>query len=152
MRNIWIFQMAESPSQAVQFQILAELQAFMAQWKAHGTPVPGEAAIHYDRFVVVRATPGHASGCSIDAMQKGVTDILAAHQIQVLGPESIFYKDKDGGISFFDFREAKATVSSGRLDADTIIFDSTLGQTNDISRWEQPLGKTWMGKFLVVGV
>lgn len=148
MQNVWIFQLASAPTAESKHKMLEELDGFMAVWKAHGAPVPGEAKLHYDRFVVVHATPGHASGCSIDAMNKGVSDILGNYGLTVLGADQIFFKQDDGSIDYVDFRDAKSSILAGKLNANTIIFDSSLGQASDLSKWEQPLSQTWLGRFL----
>ena len=148
MQNIWIFQLASAPSEGDKAKMIEELDAFMAVWKAHGAPVPGEASIRYDRFVVVRATPGHASGCSIDAMNKGVSDILGNYGLTVMGADQIFFKDAAGNIDYFDFRDAKSSILTGKLNANTIVFDSSTALKSNLEEWEVPLGKTWLGRFL----
>jgi hypothetical protein len=148
MRHVWIFQMAAAPSAAQKASIIPQLEAFVAVWKAHGAPVPGEVSLRHEHFVIVQAEPGHASGCSIDSMNKGVNDILAQAGIEVLGPERVFFREADGGIGHIDFKEAKAAILSGRLNAGSTVFDSTLGNTNDLSRLETTLDKTWLGRFL----
>jgi hypothetical protein len=148
MQHLWIFQLATAPSAEAKILILNQLEAFVAVWKAHGAPVPGSVSLRHDRFVVVMAEPGHASGCSIDSMTKGVTEILTQHDIAVLGPERVFFKEADGSIADIDFKEVKAAILAGRLSADSIVFDSTMGQTNELDRWEVQLQTTWMGRFL----
>jgi hypothetical protein len=148
MQHIWIFQLAVAPSEATKALVLQQLDAFTAVWKAHGAPVPGKAEMRHDRFVVVVAEPGHATGCSIDSMTKGVTDILAHQNLEILGPERIFFKGAGGQLDHIDFKEVRAAILDGRLSPATTVFDSTMGQTNDLSRWELPLDQTWMGRFL----
>ena len=148
MQHVWIFQLAQAPSETAKSAILKDLDAFMVSWKAHGSPVPGVAELRYDRFVIVVAEPGHASGCSIDAMTKGVGQILSNQGIEVLGPEYVMYKDASGNISKMDFKAVRAAVLDGTLSAQSIVFDSTMGQSNDLARWELPLEQTWMGRFL----
>jgi hypothetical protein len=148
MRHVWIFQLGTAPAQAARAQLLQELDAFIAVWKAHGSPVPGTAELRHDRFIIVQAEPDHASGCSIDSMTKGVNEILAKHGLEVLGADRILYRAADGSIQNMDFKDAKAAIAAGTLKPDTIIFDSTLGNSSDLSRWEVPLEKTWMVRFL----
>jgi hypothetical protein len=148
MRHIWIFQLAVSPTDSQKALILPQLEAFVAVWKAHGAPVPGEVSLRHERFVVVQAEPGHASGCSIDSMNKGVNDILANAGIEVLGAERVFFRESDGSIAHIDFKEVKSAIISGRLNANSTVFDSTLSNSNDLQRWETTLDKTWMGRFL----
>ncbi len=148
MQHNWIFQLATAPTAETKSAILQELDAFVAVWKAHGSPVPGRAELRHERFVVVMAEPGHASGCSIDSMTKGVMDILTKYEIAVLGPENVCFQTQNGSIEHVDFKEVRAAIQSGRLTADTIVFDSTMGQSNDLARWEVPLHATWMGRFV----
>jgi hypothetical protein len=148
MQHVWVFQLDKSPSQAAKERIENQLAKYMVQWKSHGSPVPGEAEIRYDRFVLVQAEPGHASGCSIDSMNRGVSDILLAEGIEVLGPEHIFYKGNDGSINTIDFRDVKTAILDGSLNAETIIFDSSMGQSTDLRRWEVQLQDSWLGRFL----
>jgi hypothetical protein len=148
MQHNWIFQLASEPTADAQASILQELTAFVANWKAHGSPVLGRAELRHGRFVVVMAEPGHASGCSIDAMNKGVADILTRHDIALLGPEHVFFRDSDGSLAHIDFKEVRAAILAGRLQAQTIVFDATMGQSNDLACWEVPLEQTWMARFI----
>lgn len=148
MRHVWIFQLGSEPSAAVTAQLLADLNAFVAVWKAHGTPVPGSVDIRHGRFVIIQAEPGHASGCSIDSMTKGVTEILQKAGLEVLGPERVFFKDAAGAVAHIDFKEAKAALLDGRMNAETTVFDSTLGNSNELSRWEVPSHQTWLARFI----
>jgi hypothetical protein len=148
MQNVWIFQLDSALPETTKAVLLPQLQRFVADWKSHGAPVPGDVSMAHDRFVIVRADPGHASGCSIDSMTKGISEILASHGRHVMGPEFVLFRDGNGGISHLDFREVRDALLSGRLHAHTMVFDSSLGNSNDLSRWEQPLHQTWMGRFL----
>jgi hypothetical protein len=148
MQHVWIFQLATALTDSVKSSLLKELNAFVAVWKAHGTPVPGMVEVRHDRFVIVQAEPGHASGCSIDSMNKGVNEILANHGVVVLGPENVFFREKDGFIASIDFKEAKAAILQGRLNADSTIFDSTMSNKNDLNFWEVSLESTWLKRLL----
>ncbi len=120
----------------------------MVEWKSHGAPVPGEAEIKYDRFIVIRATPGTTSGCSIDSMNHGVDEILAKNGGELLANNFIYYRNDAGALDYVDFREVKASIESGAMHAGTIIFDSTLGQANDLERWEVKLADSWLARFM----
>lgn len=148
MQHNWIFQLKASATEEQQSQIQGHLDALMASWKAHGTPVPGQAEIRHDRFIVVQATPGATSGCSIDSMTHGVEDILRAAGLELLPHGNILYRAADGSIADLNFREVGAAVREGHLQPDTLIFDATLGQVNDLSRFEVLLKDSWMSRYL----
>ena len=107
------------------------------------------ASFPHDHFLVVQAVPGTTSGCSIDAMTKGVEGILSRTSVDVLGPDQVFFREKDGTIAHLDFRNIKAAVLSGRLTADSTVFDASMGQGSDLRKWEVPLSATWMSRFLL---
>lgn len=148
MQHTWIFQLGAPLHPAQATQITQGLNALVAEWKAHGTPVPGHGEVRYDRFVVVQATPGSTSGCSIDSMTRGVETLLQAAGTEVLAPNFVFFREADGSLAFLDFREIAAGIAAGRLHADTTIYDGTMGQTNDLSKWEVALKDSWLARYL----
>jgi hypothetical protein len=148
MQHTWVFQLSRALTEAEAAQVQVELDRFLAQWKSHGAPVPGTAEIPYRHFIVVQAVPGTTSGCSIDAMNKGVEGILAKTNISLLGPERVFYRNAQGNIDHVDFRSLSAAILAGHLGADTHVFDSSLGQKGDLAKWEVRLSDTWMQRFL----
>lgn len=150
MQHIWIFQLKNALSAAEQAPLQQSLDQLTADWKAHGAPVPGQAEIRYDRFVIVQAAPGSTSGCSIDSMTRGVEALLAQRQAEVLSPNYIFYRNAEGALAQVDFREVAAAIAAGTLTADTVIYDSTLGQSHDLSRWEVKLSDSWLSRYLPV--
>lgn len=150
MRHIWIFQLASTPDSGQSAILTSGLDHLMQTWKAHGSPVPGTYQVKYDRFLIVQAEPGHASGCSIDSMNRSVSEILTNANISVLGAERVLFRAHDGSISDIDFKEVKAAIQDGRLNAESIVFDGTLANSNDLAKWEVPLSQTWMARFLTV--
>lgn len=120
----------------------------MKQWKSHGADVPGQFDIKYDRFLLIQAEPGTTSGCSIDSMNHGVDEILANHSLKTLPHNFIFYKNSEGELSQVDFREVKSAIQQGSMGPDTVIFDSSLAQSNDLARWEVKLADSWLARFL----
>lgn len=110
--------------------------------------VPGAHDVKYDRFIVVQAEPGSTSGCSIDSMNHGVDAILAKFGLEALPHNHIFYWNAAGELEQVDFREVKAAIEAGKMGPDTVVFDSSLGQEDDLKRWEVKLADSWMARFL----
>ena len=78
-QKIWFFSLL-SPIDTAQSARLSDLfSQFLSQWRSHGTPVEGTFEVLHNRFILIKgAVEGDTpSGCSIDAMRKGVTQILA---------------------------------------------------------------------------
>ena len=144
----WIYTLAENIDQKA---LEADFAAFLNQWQTHGTPVKGTIAVKYDRFVIVQADPsdGRPSGCSIDSMRHGVEAILQNKNISWLDNGIVAFRAKDDSIQAVPFREIPSFLEAGDLGPDTIIFDNTLSQTDDLNLWERPLRETWMKRYLV---
>lgn len=149
MQHIWIFQLAQAIEPSAETKLKSELDQLMAGWKAHGSPVPGRSEIRHKRFVIVRAEPGSTSGCSIDSMTHGVEALLGQAGVQVLPASDILYRDQDGNIAGIDFREVGKAIGEGIMGPDTLIFDMSLGQTQDLDRFEIRLADSWLKRFLV---
>jgi len=148
MQHTWVFQLAKEIAGQEADRLMQRMDAFLSQWKAHGTPVPGTAEIQFQRFLVVQALPGSTSGCSIDAMTREVHQILGEMGVEIWGPETVFFLEENGQLGWVDFRNLESICQSGQLHAESIVFDSSLGQQGDIRLWKVPLKSTWMNRFL----
>ena len=65
-----------------------------------------------------------------------------------LDASTIFYRDAEGQIQQVHFSKIKALVEQGVVHAATIVFDHSLGQSDDLSQWELPMEQTWMRRHL----
>ena len=148
MQHNWIFQLKDQITKTQREQMLKDLVVLMREWKAHGAPVPGEAEIHYDRFIVVKAIPGNTTGCSIDSMNHGVDQILTKNGAELLPNNYVFFRNEEGALDYIDFREIKPAIQAGDMGPETTIYDNTMGQENDLNRWEVRLVDSWLSRFL----
>lgn len=148
MQHTWIFQLKEALTDSQRELVEADLMVLMREWKAHGSAVPGESTVYYNRFVMVQAEPGATTGCSIDSMNRGVESVLSTHGAAVLPHNFVFYRKGDEQLDYMDFREVQGAIQSGDLHPATTVYDSTLGQANDPERWEIKLADCWLSRYL----
>jgi hypothetical protein len=148
MRSNWIFQSANKLTPSQQDSIRKSIDAFLEKWNAHGTPVPGTGEIKHDRFILLQAEAGSTSGCSIDSMTREISSLLSREGILRTESGMIFYHAGNGEISAVDFREVENLIASGEIGPETVIFDNTMGQSDDLSKWEVPLKETWLARYL----
>ena len=146
----WFFTLPAPLTATAREALSRDFAAFTAQWKSHGTPVQGLIEIRYDRFVVAQANPDDArpSGCSIDSLKRGIAHILERHGMQWLDAGYVAYRDAAGHVQLTHFSQLDALVAGGTLRADTIVFDHSLGQSDDLTQWEVPLKQTWLKRYL----
>ncbi|MDP5170302.1 MAG: hypothetical protein NWR72_08645 [Bacteroidia bacterium] len=146
----WIFSLLTPVGTSTAEQMTQAFEAFQAQWKTHGTPVQGLIKLHHNQFVVIQAKndDSRPSGCSIDSLRRAVTSILEQHRLPWAEGGEIFFRNASGDIQMVHFQQIKALVADGTLNEDSIVFDHSLSNSDDLSLWEVPLADTWMKRFL----
>jgi hypothetical protein len=150
----WIYSLNEALSAAQNEALSAQFQAFSQNWKSHGTPVEGNVNIHYQRFIIVQADmqSERPSGCSIDSMRKTVENVLNAQGLSYTDAAQIYCRNAENEIVSVNFREISALLEKGEMNENTLVFDNTLSNSDDLSKWEVPLGQTWLKRFCKVSL
>ena len=146
----WFFSLKESLTTEAEAKLAQTFEEFLAQWKSHGTPVNGNIEIKYSRFVIVQADPNddRPSGCSIDNLKRSVGGILQHFSLETVDHAYVWYRDQEQTIQSTHFSKLAKLVESGDLQADTPIFDHTLSNSDDLSKWEVSLQDSWLKRFL----
>lgn len=149
-QRTWFYTLTEKLSDDRAHELMAAVDNFLGQWKSHGTPVAGTAALHYGQFLVLQAAPDGEmpSGCSRDSLNRGVSAVLQQHGLSYFDAGVIGWKQADGNLALMDFRSIKSLITSGQLTDNTIVLDNTLSNTDDLTKWEVLLKDTWMKKYL----
>ncbi|MEM6263079.1 MAG: hypothetical protein AAGI38_11270 [Bacteroidota bacterium] len=146
----WFYSLPNPLDPAFQAKLQTQFDTFSHQWKSHGAEVEGQIGILRNQFVVVRSNEqdDRPSGCSIDGMKRSVESILTAAGLSWLDAAHVFYEGDDGSVAYTHFSKISALIGEGKLTPDTLILDHTLGQSDDLSRWEVLLKDSWLKRFL----
>lgn len=146
----WFYSLTNTLTVAQTDSLSQQFQAFLAQWKSHGTPVTGNIDIKYARFILISLAESseNPSGCSIDSMRHAVEKILKSHEITWLEASTVFFRNKDGEIQNADFRLIPQLVADNILTPDSIVFDNSLSNTGLLEKWEVKMADTWMRRYL----
>ena len=146
----WIFSLAESLSDDQKAQLEQRFASYLTKWNSHGRPLKALILVRHHRFVIVQADPteNRPSGCSIDSLKRAVTQILEAEGLKSVDASRIHYKGRSGEIFSLDFRDLPKAIQAGELTGESLVFDHSLGQSDDLSRWEVSLQDSWMKRFL----
>ena len=145
--RLWVFAAARPLSAAQQEQLLAEVDAFLHRWAAHGAPVVGGRELREGRFLLVgadeRATG--VSGCSIDTLYRALGGLEAATGVPMRDASLVFYRDAAGEIQAEPRAAFRERARAGGVDGETPVFDNTVGSVGDLraGRWELPLRESW---------
>lgn len=144
--RVWIFAASRPLSHEEQAALLERVDAFLAGWAAHGTPLLSGREFRYDRFLVVAVDerPAGASGCSIDALTRTLREVERELDLELLNNAPVLFRDGEA-IRRVGRAEFEQLAAGGEVTPETIVFDNTvptLGVVRD-GGWERPAVDSW---------
>lgn len=148
--RVWVFASDHPLAGAAADTLLAAVDRFLADWKAHGTPLRCARDWRDDRFLAigVDVTAENASGCSIDGLFRALRQTEREIGSRLVGGGRLFYRGARG-IESVSRDEFAARAAGGAIDAHTPVFDTTV---TDASSWratfERPAGEAWTASLL----
>jgi hypothetical protein len=148
--RLWVFAAARPLDDAQQADLLAQVDAFLHRWAAHGSPVVGGRELRHGRFLLVgadeRATG--VSGCSIDTLFRTLGELEARTGVDLRDASLVFWRDAAGQVQAEPRPAFRQRARDGEVDAETIVFDNTIGTVGELraGRWELPMRDSWHGR------
>lgn len=144
--RIWIFASDRPLADAEADRLLAEVDAFLEQWQAHGEPL--RTARHWvaAHFLVIGVDPttANASGCSIDGLFRRLQRLQDAIGVRLLGGGRVFFRDPSGAPRLASRDEFALLARGGEITRETPVFDTSL---TTLESWragfERPAGEAW---------
>ena len=142
----WVFGADHSLDQGATDLLLREVDRFLAQWHAHGSPLTTARDWKYGRFLTVavdQSTAG-ASGCSIDGLFRSLKALESRLGASLVPSGLVFYKDAKGAIQSVDREQFTALSGEGKIKPTTRVFDptvTTLGEWR--ARFELDAASSW---------
>lgn len=141
--RLWVFasdrQLRPDESKA----LLAEVDAWLDQWKAHGAPLRSAREWREDQFLAIGVDPTteQASGCSIDALFRSLQQLGTRFGTSLVAGGRVFYRDASGAP-----RMAPRSEVQREITMDTTVFDTSLTDAGAYrARFERPASETWVG-------
>jgi hypothetical protein len=124
----WVFGADRTLDSSKSEQLLNEVDRFLSQWKAHGTPLTSGRDWKYGRFLTVAVDPttDGASGCSIDGLFRSLKGLEPQLGASLVTSGLVFYRDKAGEIHSVDRERFGSLSAHGRISPDTTVFDPTV--------------------------
>ena len=144
--RVWVFA-SERPLVAGDAdKLLAEVDRFLEQWKAHGAPLRSARDWRDDRFLAIGVDPTaeQASGCSIDGLFRGLREMESALNTQLVGGGRVFYRDASGRA-----RSAPRKEIASVIGADTPVYDTSVTDARAYREsFVRKASDTWVGSLL----
>src|SRR3954467_1399842 len=131
--RIWIFGSDKPLVGAGVDTLLAEVDAYLDQWKAHGFPLRAAREWKDNRFLVIGIDPTaeQASGCSIDGLFRALQQLQRTIGAQIVGGGRVFYRDSAGATHSATREEFGTLAAKGEVGPTTPVFDTSLTRLDD---------------------
>lgn len=142
---VWIFGISPSLDAEKSDALLGQVNSFLENWAAHGTPIPGAAEVREGSFLVVAADEQREkSGCSIDRMFGTLRQLERELGVAILDSNRVFFRDDDG------VRAVGRSEFSNAATAETPVFDVTVERLGDVRQgsWVKPAAQSWHRQLL----
>lgn len=144
--RVWIFGAAAPVDDVDAAKLLAAVDAFLLQWKAHGHPLTAARDWRDERFLVVgvdQRTEG-ASGCSIDGLFRTLQELERAVGSSMVGGGLVFFRGPGDLVCSLPREDFEALARRGGAAGDTKVFDTTITTAGDYrARFEGPASASW---------
>jgi hypothetical protein len=142
----WVFGADKTLDGSASEKLLIEVDRFLSQWNAHGSPLTVGREWTYGRFLTVavdQSTAG-ASGCSIDGLFRSLRALEPKLGASLVTSGLVFYRDANGTIQSVDRERFSALGAEGKIQPSTSVFDptvTTLGEWR--ARFELDASQSW---------
>lgn len=148
--RLWVFGVGRALAPQEQADLLAVVDRFLDEWKAHGTPLAGARDFREGRFLMVGVDEASVppSGCSIDAMVRVLRSLEGTMGVALVDHGPVFYRSSSGAVERVERAEFRRLIEEGQVGPATAVFDTTLtrvGRLRD-GGWERPARDTWLGQ------
>jgi len=149
--RVWVFGSDRALSGADADLLLAEVDRFLGQWKAHGVPLTCGRDWRDEHLLTigVDSTREGASGCSIDGLFRVLQAIERPLGSRLVGGGRVFYRDAEGHVQCVDRAKLASLAATGVITDNTAVFDTgltTMGEWR--ARFEAPARTTWVKQLL----
>lgn len=149
--RVWIYQSNRLFTLGEALQVEDLLNAFVAAWQTHGTPVKGYANLFFGQFVVLMAdeTAAGVSGCSTDSSVRLVKEIEKAFNVSMFDRQLLAFVLKDK-VQLLPLSQLQYAVDNSFIDAGTLYFNNLVQTKAELENsWMLPVKDSWLAKRLV---
>jgi hypothetical protein len=142
--RLWIFPAARPLNDEERRRVLAEADAFIDKWMAHGVPLTAGRDLRHNQFVLVGVNERAAgvSGCSVDALVRRMDQLGRELGVDLVDNAPVQYREGNT-IARVSRDEFSSLVAKGAVNLNTLVFDNTVTKVGDVDRWEVRAADAW---------
>jgi hypothetical protein len=144
--RVWVFAADRALAPAQAELLLAEVDAYLDQWRAHGQPLTVAREWRDDRFLTIAVDPtdAYASGCSIDGLFRSLRGLETRLGAALVGGGRVHFRDETGAIQTVTRDEFFRLGESGVVTRQTTVFDPTVATAGEWrERFETEAAHSW---------
>ena len=144
--RVWVFGVSPSLQGAAGEMLLREVDRFLSEWSAHGTPVTSGREVIDGSFLVIAAEKNsETSGCSIDRLFHTLRSLEHDLRVSIIDTERVFYRDLSGAVRAASRSEFRELAGNRAVNAGTPVFDPLVETVGAIRRGEleKPAAASW---------
>jgi hypothetical protein len=126
--RLWVFGASRRLSDIEQAKLLSAVDAYLAQWKAHGMPLTTGRELREARFLLIgvdQHTAG-ASGCSIDALYRTLQQLEQALGTAIVAGGRVFWRGADGEVQGGTRDQFVVAATNGAMTRESVVFDTNV--------------------------
>lgn len=153
--RVWVFAASDVLSPESEMLLLRSVDAFLAEWRAHGTALRCAREWREGRFlcIAVDQTSAAASGCSIDGLFRTLRSLEPQLGTSLTNAGLVFWRDQDGLVQRGARTEFAALAAAGVVQPTTHVFDLTVNtRVAWLRDFERPARESWHAKYLRVSI
>lgn len=143
--KVWIYQSDRQFTADETAAIQQKLDAFTAQWTAHGHQLKAKAEIRYGFFIIliVDQDSASATGCSIDSSVRVIKEIENTYGVDLFNRFNMAYKlDEQVYVNAKEDFETLITIK--KIGPQTVVFNNLVQTLSELeNKWEVPLENSW---------
>ncbi len=143
--RVWIYQANREFTIDEQVEIAHELTTFITNWTAHQKDLKASFEILLNRFIAIMVDESNigATGCSIDKCLHFIQKLEQKYKIILTDRLLLAYKENDE-IKTLPKNVFEESLQSGKLNADTIVFNNLISKKSELqSAWQVPIKNSW---------
>ena len=143
--RVWVYQSNREFTTSEVAEIQEKLDAFTAQWQAHGHQLKAKAEIIHNFFIVITVdeTASNVTGCSIDASVRVLKEIEDKYNLDLFNRFNMAYI-ADGKVVALNKEDFETLVSIKKITPDTVVFNNTVQTLDEFeTKWQVPFAQSW---------
>lgn len=145
----WTYVISKELPEA-QLELIKEKgNSFVTGWTAHENQLSGNFEIFKNRIIVVKVNEdvNAASGCSIDKLTRFVKQIESEFSVELTNRLLVAYQNNES-VNVVHSSKIKELLSQHNISENTMVYNTSISNQEELSNWEQPLKNTWLNKYI----